>query len=154
MSTDADLPNSSAAPSTSSTPTTSVNTAALPDDPAVLKRMIAELLRELRKERRDKESAERRLDALLRRYYERQANPDQPLLFPDANEAPAADESPVAAVPEKMTSRRGKCQPHGRRRPARNLRREQRRYELTHAERLCPECGGERQEIGAETTAQ
>ena len=149
MSTDADTPNTSP-----STATTSVNTAALPDDPAVLKRMIAELLRELRKERRDKESAERRLDALLRRYYERQANPDQPLLFPDANEAPAAAESPVAAAPEKMTSRRGKCQPHGRRRPARNLRREQRRYELTQAERLCPECGSERQEIGVESTAQ
>jgi transposase len=34
------------------------------------------------------------------------------------------------------------------------LRREERRYELTTAERLCPECGHERQEIGVDTTSQ
>ena len=38
--------------------------------------------------------------------------------------------------------------------PPRELRHEPRRYELTTAERLCPECGHERQEIGVETTRQ
>jgi len=42
----------------------------------------------------------------------------------------------------------------GRRRPARELRREERRYELTVAERLCPACGHERREIGVETSKQ
>jgi transposase len=154
MSTDADTPSTPAtsAAASPSTPTF-VNTAALPDDPAVLKDMIAELLRALRRERRDRESLERRLDALLRRYYERRpSNPDQPLLFPDADEVPPAPSQQPAR--EEEPSRRGKCRPHGRRRPARNLRREQRRYELTQAERQCPECGGERQEIGVETTTQ
>src|SRR5208282_5736284 len=44
--------------------TSSVNTAARPDDPAVLKQMIAELLRALRQERRGREEIEARLDAL------------------------------------------------------------------------------------------
>ena len=55
---------------------------------------------------------------------------------------------------EEEPSRRGKSRPHGRRKPARELRREQRRYELTAAERLCPECHQERQEIGVDTTPQ
>jgi transposase len=114
------------------------------------------LLRALRRERRDRENLEQRLDALLRRYYERRpSNPDQPLLFPDADEAAPPSVSPPSPPPsEEKTSRRGKCKPHGRRRPARHHRREQRRYELTQAERLCPTCGGERKEIGVETTAQ
>jgi len=131
-------------------------TAPLPDDPAVLKQMIAELLRELRQTRRDKEDVERRLNALLQRYYGPRPTslaPHQSLLFPDALEAPpppAAERADAAASePPKKTAR-----PHGRRRPAKELRRQQRRYELTPAERLCPECGHERQEIGAEVTQQ
>ncbi len=38
--------------------------------------------------------------------------------------------------------------------PARELRREQRRYELTALERLCPECGDMRREIGVLSTEQ
>ena len=41
----------------------------LPDDPVVLKRMIAELLEALRQERHNKESLQHRLDQLLRRLY-------------------------------------------------------------------------------------
>ena len=56
---------------------------------------------------------------------------------------------------DEPPKQRGKTnQPHGRRRPARELRHEPRRYELTTAERLCPECGQTRQEIGVETSRQ
>jgi transposase len=129
--------------------------AALPDDPAVLKQMIADLIRELRQQRRDREDVQRRLDALLQRLYGPRPtplNPEQPSLFPDA-EAPAPF-APTPPVDDKQTSQIGKCKPHGRGRPARELRRVTKRYELTAAERLCPECHQERQPIGAETTEQ
>jgi transposase len=134
-----------------------IDAAALPDDPAVLKQMIAELLRALRTERRDRAEVEQRLDALMRRLYGPRptpGNPDQLLLFPDDGTPPPAP--PTAATPpdENKTSKRGKSKPHGRRRPPAHLRREPKRYELTAAERLCPECGQERQSIGVEITEQ
>jgi transposase len=140
-------------------PFSAVDPAVLPDDPAVLKQMIAELLRALRSERRDREALQQRLDALLRRLYgprPQPVDPHQPLLFP-----PPADETPVPPPPppptptEEPPPQRGKTnRPHGRRRPSRTLRHETRRYELTPAERLCPECGQERSEIGVDTTCQ
>src|SRR4051794_23028914 len=50
-------------------PPPALDTAALPDDTGVLKQMIAELLRELRRARRDQAEVQQRLDALLRRLY-------------------------------------------------------------------------------------
>jgi transposase len=141
----------------------SAHLAALPDDPAVLKQMIAELLQALRKERRGREEIEARLDALLRRLYgprPEPANPAQPTLFSeDTVPAPPAPAPPAPAPPlpppdEETPSKRGKSKPHGRRRPPGNLRREVKSYELTAAERLCPACGQERQPIGIETTEQ
>jgi len=126
----------------------------LPDDTTILKQMIAELLRALRRERHDKAAVEQRLHALLQRLYGPRpapVNPGQGLLFP---EDAALDEPPPPPPPEEKATRRGQCQPHGRRQPARQLRHEQRRYELTAAERLCPECGAERLEIGVDTTKQ
>jgi transposase len=136
-------------------PPTPVDTSALPDDPTVLKHMIAELIRALRQSRRDQEALQQRLDALLRRLYgprPEPVHPQQPLLFPQVDEVPA----PPAPLPMAEPARqRGKSnRPHGRRRPARTLRHEARRYELTAAERLCPTCQHERQEIGVETTHQ
>jgi transposase len=150
MSTDATTPHATSATKASPLPDTS----ALPNDPAVLKQMIAELIRALRSERRDREALQQRLDALLRRYYApRPADPNQPLLFAPLDEAP---EPPAATPPgDDPPKQRGKTnRPHGRRRPARELRREERRYELTEAERRCPECGQQRDEIGAETSRQ
>jgi transposase len=145
-----------AVPSATAPP--ALDTTALPDDTAVLKQMIAELLRELRRERRDRHEVQQRLDALLRRLYgprPERLNPDQALLFPEPDTPLPAPTPPAPPPPdEPEPSRRGRCKPHGRRRPARSLRREPRRYELTAAERLCPECGRERQEIGVESTAQ
>lgn len=141
---------------------------ALPDDPVVLKQMIAELLRALRGERRDREEVQRRLDALLRRLHSPRVtptNPDQLLLFPAE---PASDpgvslpsSDPGVSLPPSPPpseadppSRRGKCKPHGRRPLPGHLRREPHRYELTEAERRCPECGHTRGEIGVEITEQ
>jgi transposase len=129
-----------------------VNLAAFPDDVSVLKQMIAELLRALRQRDRDLDETRRRLDALLRPR-PKPANPDQPSLFPEEEVASPPPPAP-APEPEEPVSRRGQCKPHGRKRPPREMRREPKRHELTAAERLCPDCGHERQEIGVETTAQ
>lgn len=148
----------SAAPATAaaSVAPTMAPTAALPDDVAVLKQLIAELIRELQRSRKDCAAAQQRLDALLRRLYERRAaapDPNQPLLFPEMTEPATAPEPPPPADKPADTPPRNR-KPHGRRRPACNLRREERRYELTAAERLCPDCGSERQEFAVETTCQ
>lgn len=151
MSTDATTPRSV---SPSATPASTVfDPTKLPDDTSVLKQLIAELLRALRDERRNREEMQQRLDALLRRSLPAEPiDPNQPLLFPELAQAePAAPTPPVA---EAESSRRGKSKPHGRRRPARQLRREPRRYELPTLERLCPECGAMRHEIGVQTTEQ
>ena len=123
--------------------------------------MIIELMLARRQDRRELAEVQQRLDALLQRLYGRRADafdPNQPLLFPElATPEPAAPQQPAAAEPaseEARPSRRGKAQHHGRRRPAANLRRVERRYELTEAERLCPDCGQQRQEIGVESTSQ
>jgi transposase len=91
MSKNASIPVTPAASTTSVTPTgpalASTDTTLLPDDPTVLKQMIAELLRELRRERPDREVVQQRLDALLRRLYGPRPTPDnpqQPSLFPPA----------------------------------------------------------------------
>jgi transposase len=131
----------------------------LPDDPAVLKQMIAELLKALQRERRDRHDLQHRLDALLRRLYGPRptpTNPDQPRLFSDAptSDAPVPPPPPSEPVMETPPSGRGSSRPHGRRRPPANLRREPRRYELTTSERRCPDCGHDRREIGIETTEQ
>jgi transposase len=120
--------------------------------------MIAELLRALRQERRDRAEVQQRLDALMRKLYgphPSPLNPGQPLLFTDVYAPPTPPDPPSTLIPdEDAVSKRGQCKPHGRRRPSRELRREERRYELTAAERSCPECGTERQPIGVETTEQ
>lgn len=136
-------------------PPSAVDTSKLPDDLAVLKQMIAELIRALRQSRRDQESLQQRLDALLRRAYApRPSDPQQPLLFAPPEEVSAPPASPASPTEEEPSQRGKKSRPHGRRRPARELRREARRYELTAAERLCTTCGHERHEIGVETTCQ
>jgi transposase len=140
-------------------PPPALDPVALPDDPAVLKQMIAELLRALRTARRDQAEVQQRLDALLRRLYGPRpgpVNPDQPLLFPDddAPLPPAPTPPLLPAADDNQPSRRGQCKPHGRRRPPAHLRREPKPYELTAAERLCPECGKERDAIGVEITEQ
>ena len=120
---------------------------------AVLKQMIVELIVAARRDRRDLAELQQRLDALLQRGRRLDStDPNQPLLFPEMSEAVPAPAPPLPV--EEQSHRHGKRHRHGRRRPSRELRHEPRRYELTAAERLCPECGVERPEIGVESTKQ
>jgi transposase len=126
----------------------------LPDDPALLKAMLAEALAALRASRREGEQLRQRVDQLLRRLYgprSERLNPDQPLLFA---EAPAGGEmiTPTAAEPGEATKPRRKG--HGRQQLPWHLPRDRRVYELTEAERLCHGCGQARVIIGQEVSEQ
>ena len=153
VSTDATTPrSSSAAAAQPATVRSVIDPAKLPDDTVVLKQMIVELLTARQRDRRDLAALQQRLDALLQRGRRMDVvDPNQPLLFPEL-----AEPEPAAAPPPdtEPAPRRRRSKPHGRRRPSPSLRREARRYELTLLERLCPECGVERQEIGVEATDQ
>ena len=117
--------------------------ASLPDDPALLKRMLEEVLASLQQARHDNASLRHRLDALLRRLYgprSERCDPSQLLLFALAAETAA---TPTAAAPteaEAPTAKR-RCRPHGRRRLPAELPRQERQHQLTDAERRCPTCG-------------
>jgi transposase len=136
-------------------------TAALPDDPAILQLMVLELLAAPRDTRRQNEELQHRLDLLLRRIYgprTERFDPNQPLLIPDAFEpvAPAVSDPANAVPPEPEPGAAPKKQPrpHGRRVLPKNLRRLPRVYELTEADRRCPECGESRIQISAEHSEQ
>src|SRR5713101_6105717 len=70
----------------------------LPDDPVVLKRMLAELLEALHRRDHELQQVQHRLDQLLRRLYGPRAerfDPNQPMLFA----APAGEVAATATAP-------------------------------------------------------
>jgi transposase len=130
----------------------------LPDDPVVLKRMLAELLEALHRRDHELQQVQHRMDQLLRRLYGPRAerfDPNQPLLFAappaEATVAVVATEPTVAEDTDApATPRRG----HGRQRLPQHLVREPRVYALTEAERCCPCCGVVRVPLGQQTCEQ
>ncbi len=150
-----DLPPTSAPPHPDAT-------AALPDDPVILRQMVLELLDALRQTRHENEQLQHRIDLLLRRLYgprTERFDPNQPLLIPDAFDDPSANASPAAPPVVDPRSReeagtKEKRRGHGRKGLPRDLPRVPVLYELTEAERRCPECGETRVQIGAECSEQ
>jgi transposase len=128
----------------------------LPDDPAVLKSMILELLATLHDKDRELEGVRHRLDLLLRRLYGPRGerfDPNQPLLFAELAEAPGQDTAPPPADAAEAQPKR-KARPHGRRPMPKDLRHEARHHELPEAERVCPDCGQMRVDIGVDQSSQ
>src|SRR6516165_760120 len=128
-------------------------TGLLPDDPIILQQMIRELLDVL---------TQHRLDLLLRRLYgprTERFDPNQPLLIPDAFDAPdapaAEDCLPTTdPKPEPATETKKKQRGHGRKGLPKNLPRVKVVHELTEAERRCPGCGEPRVQISTECSEQ
>jgi transposase len=128
----------------------------LPDDVATLKRMVLELLASLLDRDRNIEGLRHRIHLLLHRLYGPRGerfDPNQLLLFVEmaagqdtAQEAPT--EPPAPSQPQR------RCRPHGRRRLPESLPREPRHHELSEAERLCPNCGKVRIDIGTDRSEQ
>jgi len=129
----------------------------LPDDPALLKTFIAELLATVDRQQRDREALQHRLDLLLRRLYGPRGerfHPDQRLLFDDGNQGGDPPPLPAAILPPPEPKKKRRARPHGRRRMPANLPREPRHHELPAAARLCPTCGRTRVDIGVDKSEQ
>jgi len=141
--------------STDASPSSAANPP-LPDDPVVLKQMIAELVATLRQRDHELEGVRARLEQLLRRLYGPRAeriSPDQLLLFaevvaaaPAVPSVPPPEPKPAVTIPAKSG--------HGRRRQPRELPRLRVTHEMPEAERLCPSCQPPRTVIGVETSEQ
>jgi transposase len=128
--------------------------ASLPDDPAVLKQMIVELLHTLSLEQRTNVNLQQQLDQLLRRLYGPRGekfDPQAYALFPELKDLLPSLPKPVPAepapTPKKVTST-------GRRQLPPSLRREQHRYELPPEQRQCPECQVACEPISEEVSEQ
>jgi len=131
-----------------------IDPADLPDDPALLKAMLAEVLAALRASRQNGERLQERLDQLLRRLYgprSERLNPDQLLLFAEPTAGDAVTPPPPTDPSEAAKPRR---KGHGRQHLPKHLPRDRRVYELSEAERLCHGCGQARVVIGQEVSEQ
>jgi transposase len=150
--------------------------AQLPDDPALLKRLIAQrdaVIEQIKREAAEQmESlrlrleAEKRaaIDAILRRFYGPRSeafDPTQLLMFgvtaaPDMPIDPASDEATAAEAEsgQKLTTRRINHHKHGRRKLPDHLPRRQILHDLTDEQKKCPCCGEARACIGSETSEQ
>src|SRR5262245_59952886 len=123
----------------------------LPDDPAVLKGLVHELLATNRQQERRIDQLEHRLDQLLKRVYGPRAdklNPDQLELFddgpPDPVPPPAAE--PAGEPVPPVTKKAG----HGRRALPVNLRRVRVEVDVPDAEKVA--VGGTWVRIGEEVS--
>ena len=148
----------------------------LPDDPALLKRLIADRDAVIVRIRADaaeqlealrlRMGAEKKaaIDAILRRFYGPRSeafDPTQLLLFgltvaPDAPVDPNSDEAMTAQAQsgEKLTSRRINPHKHGRRKLPDHLPRRPIVHDLTDEQKKCPCCGEARACIGSQVSEQ
>ena len=137
---------------------TPIDAERLPDDVAVLKNMIRELLATVQQSNRDNEALKHRLDLLLRRLYgprTERVDPNQRSLFPEDEPGQDKPTAPPTEPPGEGESKpKRKCRPHGRRRLPEHLPRVVQHHKLTEAERLCSRCGRPRGEIGTEKSEQ
>jgi transposase len=133
----------------------------LPDDPLILKQMIAELLATLQQRDRENEHLQHRLQQLLRRLYGPRAeryDPNQPLLFGDLTASEdKPPPGPAATVPADENSQAGavaKKNGHGRGRLPATLPRIRVEHRLAEDACACSACGNKRVKIGEEISEQ
>jgi len=128
----------------------------LPDDPALLKQMILELLNTQQRSQRTIDGLQQQLEQLLKRLYGPRGekfDPQAYALFPELKtllDQPASP-STVPAVEAASTPKKAST---GRRQLPSSLRREQHRYELPEDQRQCPQCHVTCQAFSEEITEQ
>jgi transposase len=131
----------------------------LPDDVAVLKAMIRELLQTLQQTQRDRDGLAQRIDLLLRKLYGPKAerfDPNQPWLIPEMAPAAAATAEASDAPPrdDEATPTKAKRPGHGRQPLPAELPRQREEHTLTEAERVCPCCQAVCQKFGEDVSEQ
>jgi hypothetical protein len=134
-----------------------VDPSALPDDPAFLKQLVAQLFTELQQERARLAKLEHHMDLLLRKIYGRSSerlDPNQQLLFETAAEEEAEESAPKPEPSPEPAPRSPSRPGHGRRRAPDTLERVPLVHDLTPAEKEV--LGGEENliELADEITEQ
>jgi transposase len=136
-----------------------VDAALLPDDAAVLKELVAQLMQEIQKRDGRVEQLEHQLTLLLRRMYgikSEKLDPRQSLLFGEAAPEEATVSEPASAAKADATNETAARRPgaHGRRRLPDTLKRREVIHDLTPTEKEA--LGGEEniELIGREVTEQ
>ena len=135
----------------------------LPDDVALLKQLVIQLIQQVRTDRQEKESLEHRIDLLLRRLYGRSSeklDPRQGTLFDTAvaeagatetaSETPAAEDSPPEAAGDAPPKKKRKG--HGRRPKPDHLEVREKVYDLSEAEKKLLAGDGQLVFIGEEVS--
>jgi transposase len=122
--------------------------------------MIVELLDALKKEQREREGLQQRLDQLLRRLFGPKAerfDPNQPWLLSDLATA-NADPNEATPPPPTDTDASAPAMPkrpgHGRKPLPADLPRRRIEHTLPEAERVCPDCGEVCRKFGEEIREQ
>jgi transposase len=125
----------------------------LPEDAALLKQIIAQLLDSLQSLRRQNEQMTHRLQQLLRAHFGQKAekiDPAQMALFAQQILAQANQPQPTAEEPSTSVP----CKGHGRKKLPRNLPRKRVIIDVPAEQRKCACCGQEMTRIGEETSEQ
>lgn len=128
----------------------------LPDDPALLKQLIRQLLDVIQKGTQLNQRLQHQLDALLRARFGKKSeklDPNQLLLFAKEflePEATPSDDTSSEASDTPKTPR----QSNGRKPLPRSLPRKRIEHDITPEEKACPCCGEERTRIGTEVSEQ
>jgi transposase len=141
-----------------------LDVAALPDDPALLKQLIAQIRREAAEQLealRQRMEAEHKaaMLALLRRYYGPRSetfDPRQLLLFGQRIDQLPLDEPSIAEEADQplVTRRIASRHRHGRQQLPAALERIEIEHDLAQHEQNCPACGTRRRRLGAEVSEQ
>jgi transposase len=135
----------------------------LPDDPAVLKELIAQLIQEIQKRDGRVEQLEHQLTLLLRRLYgakSEKLDPRQALLFGDAPPEDALVAEPASApvveepIADEESAMRRRAGAHGRRRLPDTLERREVLHDLSPAEKDALGGAEQIELIGREVTEQ
>jgi transposase len=130
----------------------------LPEDTALLRRMVTSLLEEVETKERQLRQLQHWLEQLLRARYgprRERVNENQLFLFAVAlvsagREAPA--EPATSAATDKGPTGTGKQKGHGRGALPKSLQRQRVVYDLAEGQRQCPECQGDLRRIGEEVS--
>ena len=129
----------------------------LPADLATAHTLIAQLHAELMGVLQRNEQLRYQLESLKRRMFgSRSEKVDTTQLLPFLQELQAlqaqAQQTPPSAAPESASA--PKTNGHGRKQVPVELPRQRLEHPLEEEQKTCPECGGERKQIGAEVTEQ
>ena len=142
-----------------------INRDSLPDDPTILKNMLAELSLKYEEEQSRYRELEDRFKILHKLHFGKksekitQEDTNQMVLFNEAEDGAYVSEEPDENTEKQSSDNITEVKGHSRKKPGRkplpdNLPREERIYDLSDEEKKCQCCGSERPVIGKEESEE